>query len=116
MNINKVRVENFKAELGMKMEQLLDLISDVKIDIRELKTEHVDSMVVPDVRETRKAIGVKSNAKEVLEVIGAYREEKAKTEDAIHEEYKKAIFMLSAFEEEITEVLSGLCTEESEAE
>ena len=112
MNANLIKIDNFKSEVGMKLEMLLDIISEHKIDVRATKNEHLDSIVIPDIREIRLAVGVKKSLKEVVDIQRNIRDEKAKTEDVIDAIYKKAIFMLNEFEEELSELLSELSSEE----
>lgn len=109
--MNKITVSNYKAEVGMKLEQFLDLISDVKIDARETKNEHIQSMKVNSVRDIRLAIGLKTPMKEVLQAQQNQVQEKVVTSEKIDEINKKIMFLLNGFEEELSELLEELSEE-----
>ena len=109
--MNKIVVNNYKAEVGFKLEQFLDLISDTKIDARETRNEHIQSMKVNSVRDIRLAIGVKTPMKEVLQAQQNQVKEKVVTSEKIDEINKKIMFLLNNFEEELSELLEELSEE-----
>lgn len=109
--MNKITVSNYKAEVGMKLEQFLDLISDVKIDARETRNEHIQSMKVNSVRDIRLAIGLKTTMKEVLQAQQNQVQEKVVTSEKIDEINRKIMFLLNGFEEELSELLEELSEE-----
>ena len=109
--VNKIVVNNYKAEVGFKMEQFLDLISDVKIDTRSTKNEHIESMKVNSIRDVRLAIGVKTPMKEILTAQENQIQEKLVTSEKIDEINKKIMFLLNGFEEELSELLEELSEE-----
>ena len=109
--MNKIVVNNYKAEVGIKLEQFLDLISDIKIDARETRNEHIQSMKVNSVRDIRLAIGVKTPMKEVLQAQQNQVQEKVVTSEKIDEISKKIMFLLNGFEEELSELLEELSEE-----
>lgn len=109
--MNKIVVNNYKAEVGMKLEQFLDLISDTKIDARITKNEHIESLKVNNVRDIRLAIGVKTPMKEILQAQQNQVQEKVSTSEKIDEINKKIMFLLNGFEEELSELLEELSEE-----
>ena len=109
--MNKTAVNNYKAEVGMKLEQFLDLISDTKIEARSTRNEHIESMKVNSVRDIRLAIGVKTPLKEIMLAQQNQVQEKVVTSEKIDEINKKIMFLLNGFEEELSELLEELSEE-----
>ena len=109
--VNKIVVNNYKAEVGFKLEQFLDLVSDVKIDARSTRNEHIESMKVNTGREIRLALGVKVSMREVLQAQRNQVQEKVVTSEKLDEINKKIMFLLNGFEEELSELLEELSEE-----
>ena len=109
--MNKQIISNYKQEVGQSLELLLDTISEHKIVARDFKNSNIEDIKVPNIREIKRQMGLKTPIKEVLQAQNVLVGEKVKTSEKIDEINKKIMFLLNNFEEELSELLEELSDE-----